>query len=162
MWDLSSLTRVQTYTLCSGWAESQALDSWGSLRFSPIFNLPPSLPSFLSFSTQHELSMNYSDFTFTFPFMRWRRKWQPLQYSCLENPRDRGAWQAAIYGVAQSQTRLKRLSSSSSSSSIGQSLCWWLETHLCAVTDNISSRGCVGGGDWHWPDKARVHIREAN
>ena len=35
----------------------------------------------------------------------------PLQYSCLENPRDRGAWWAAIYGVAQ--TRLKRLSSSS-------------------------------------------------
>ena len=37
----------------------------------------------------------------------------PLQYSCLENPRDRGAWWAAIYGVTQSQTRLKRLSSSS-------------------------------------------------
>ena len=41
----------------------------------------------------------------------------PLQYSCLENPRDRGAWWAAVYGVAQSQTRLKRLSSSSGSSS---------------------------------------------
>ena len=37
----------------------------------------------------------------------------PLQCSCLENPRDRGAWWAAIYRVAQSQTRLKRLSSSS-------------------------------------------------
>ena len=33
--------------------------------------------------------------------------------SCLENPRDRGAWWAAVYGVAQSQTRLKQLSSSS-------------------------------------------------
>ena len=31
----------------------------------------------------------------------------PLQCSCLENPRDRGAWWAAIYGVAQSRTRLK-------------------------------------------------------
>ena len=40
----------------------------------------------------------------------------PLQCSCLENPRDGGAWWAAINGVAQSQTRLKRLSSSSSSS----------------------------------------------
>ena len=49
--------------------------------------------------------------------MHWRRKWNPLQQSCLENPRDRGAWWAAIYGVAQSQTRLMRLSSSSSSSS---------------------------------------------
>ena len=38
----------------------------------------------------------------------------PLQYSCLENPRDAGAWSAAIYGVAQSRTRLKWLSSSSS------------------------------------------------
>ena len=38
----------------------------------------------------------------------------PLQCSCLENPRDGGAWWAAVYGVTQSRTRLKRLSSSSS------------------------------------------------
>ena len=37
----------------------------------------------------------------------------PLQCSCLENPRDKGAWWAAVYGVAQSRTRLKWLSSSS-------------------------------------------------
>ena len=37
----------------------------------------------------------------------------PLQCSCLENPRDGGAWWAAVYGVAQSRTRLKRLSNSS-------------------------------------------------
>ena len=37
----------------------------------------------------------------------------PLQYSCLENPRDREAWWAAVYGVTQSPTRLKQLSSSS-------------------------------------------------
>ena len=36
----------------------------------------------------------------------------PLHYSCMENPRDRGTWWAAVYGVAQSQTRLKWLSSS--------------------------------------------------
>ena len=36
----------------------------------------------------------------------------PLQRSCLENPRDGGAWWAPIYGVAQSQTRLKQFSSS--------------------------------------------------
>ena len=40
----------------------------------------------------------------------------PLQCSYLENPRDGGAWWAAVYGVAQSQTQLKQLSSSSSSS----------------------------------------------
>jgi len=37
----------------------------------------------------------------------------PLQCSCLENPRDGGAWWAAVYGVTQSLTRLKQLSSSS-------------------------------------------------
>ena len=36
----------------------------------------------------------------------------PLQYSCLENPRDGRAWWAAIYGVAQSQTQVKQLSNS--------------------------------------------------
>ena len=39
------------------------------------------------------------------------RNGNPLQCSCLENPRDGGAWWAAVYGVAQSQTRLKWLSS---------------------------------------------------
>ena len=38
----------------------------------------------------------------------------PLQCSCLENPRDGEAWWAAVYGVTQSRTRLKRLSSSNS------------------------------------------------
>ena len=38
----------------------------------------------------------------------------PCQCSCLENPRARGAWWAVVYGVTQSRTRLKRLSSSSS------------------------------------------------
>ena len=42
----------------------------------------------------------------------------PLQYSCLENPKDGGAWWAAVYGVTQSRTRLKRLSSSLSILSI--------------------------------------------
>ena len=46
----------------------------------------------------------------------------PLQCSCLENPRDRGAWWTAIYGVAQSQTRLKQLSSSSSSDAMRPSV----------------------------------------
>ena len=43
-----------------------------------------------------------------------------LQCSCLENPRDRGAWWAAVYGVAQSRTQLKRLSSSSSTAEMGR------------------------------------------
>ena len=54
----------------------------------------------------------------------------PLQYSCLENPRDGGAWWATVYGVAQSWTWLKWLSSNSSSSlfnlyaEIHHAKCW--------------------------------------
>ena len=58
----------------------------------------------------------------------------PLQCSCLENPRDGGAWWAAVYGVAQSWTQLKRLSSSSSSEEKVSSIrlqkqpdAWWGE-----------------------------------
>ena len=50
----------------------------------------------------------------------------PLQCSCLENPRDGGAWWAAVYGVAQSRTRLKRLSSSGSSS---LHTSWWVANY---------------------------------
>ena len=54
-----------------------------------------------------------SDFTFTFSLSCiGEGNGNLLQCSCLENPRDGGAWWAAIYGVAQSRTRLKRLSSS--------------------------------------------------
>ena len=50
-----------------------------------------------------------------------------LQCSCLENPRDGGAWWAAVYGVARSRTRLKWLSSSSSSIYRGKKkVCWLL------------------------------------
>ena len=55
-----------------------------------------------------------SDFTFHFSCIG-EGNGNLLQCSCLENPRDGGAWWAAVYGVAQSWTRLKRLSSSSSS-----------------------------------------------
>ena len=62
--------------------------------------------------------------------MHWRRKWQPTPVgSCLENPRDGRAWWAAIYGVAQSRTRLKWLSSSSSSSNRS-----FAELRVCALS----------------------------
>jgi len=49
----------------------------------------------------------------------------PLQCSCLENPRDRGAWWATIHGVAQSQTKLRQLSSSSNNNR--EIMEWFLE-----------------------------------
>ena len=56
----------------------------------------------------------------------------PLQCSCLENPRDGGAWWAAVSGVAQSRTRLKRLRSNSSSSrtSYNSFICYFTELKL--------------------------------
>ena len=61
----------------------------------------------------------------------------PLQCSCLENPRDGGAWWAAIYGVAQSWTRLKQLSSSSSSSTMNA-----LESSLETILSPQSVEKC--------------------
>ena len=62
----------------------------------------------------------------------------PIQCSCLENPRDGGAWWAAIYGVAQSLTRLKRLSSSSSSQLQIPSPSLFSSSSLLATTSLIS------------------------
>ena len=73
---------------------------------------PGRLQSMGSLRVGHDWATSLSLFT----FMHWRRNGNPLQCSCLENPRDGGAWWAAVYGVAQSRTQLKRLSSSSSSS----------------------------------------------
>ena len=74
---------------------------------------------------------------------------QSLQCSCLENPRDGRAWRAAVYGVAQSRTRLMRLSSSSRNNldlcAMEVSNLNW--TYLSAVySDNGCSRfrsGCM-------------------
>ena len=61
----------------------------------------------------------------------------PLQCSCLENPRDGGAWWGAVHGVTQSRIRLNRLSSSSS-----RALLWtrlWLKGMLCLVWFSIQT-----------------------
>ena len=58
----------------------------------------------------------------------------PLQCSCLENPRDGRAWWAAVYGVAQSRTRLKRLSSSSSRATPQDSLMNIWEMWFCGLS----------------------------
>ena len=75
----------------------------------------------------------------------------PLQCSCLEsqdrqgNPRDRRAWWAAVYGVAQSWTRLKQLSSRSIY--IYKCMCIYIHTHTC--TENLpGNAGVAGDGSW--------------
>ena len=72
----------------------------------PWTEKPGGLQSMRSLRVGHDWATSLSLFT----FMHWRSG-NPLQCSCLENPRDGGAWWAAVSGVAQSRTRLKLLSS---------------------------------------------------
>ena len=59
-----------------------------------------------------------------FTFRHWRRKWQPTPVLLPGESQGRGAWWAAVSGVAQSRTRLKRLSSSNSSIHVSPPYCW--------------------------------------
>ena len=74
---------------------------------------PGRLQSMGSLRVGHDWAISLSLFT----FMHWRRKWQPTPVFLPRESKGWGAWWAAIYGVAQSQTWLQWLSSSSSSSS---------------------------------------------
>ena len=73
----------------------------------------------------------------------------PLQCSCLENPRDGEARRAAVYGVAQSRTRLKRLSSSSSNRFL-QELKWYQHAKGLVQSKNsvIASTYCCCSVTW--------------
>ena len=73
---------------------------------------PGRLQSMGSRRVRHDCATSLSLFT----FKHWRRKWQPTPVFLPGEPQRRGSLVAAVYGVAQSQTRLKRLSSSSSCS----------------------------------------------
>jgi len=98
----------------------------------------------------------------------------PLQCSCLENPRDGGAWWAAVYGVTQSRTRLKRLSSSSSSRRKGDgvrgrgklsSSPWLKEAQkifiLCLPQNGRRCRSSeTFASDWNFPSQVWLFIAE--
>ena len=95
-WEKAMATHSRTLAWKIPWTEEPGkLQFMGSLRVG------------------HDWATSLSLFT----FMHGEGNGNPLQCSCLEHPRDGGAQWAAVYGVAQSRTRLKRLSSSSSSSS---------------------------------------------
>ena len=77
----------------------------------PWMEEPGRLQSMGSIRVGHDWATSLSLFT----FLHWRRKWQPTPVFWPGESQGQGAWWAAIYGVAQSRTRLKWLSSSSSS-----------------------------------------------
>ena len=76
----------------------------------PWMEKPGRLQFLGSLGVGHDWATSLSLFTFT----RWRRKWQPTPVFLPGESQGRGAWWAAIYGIAQSRTQLKQLSSSSS------------------------------------------------
>ena len=79
---------------------------WGLI----LNRILPLLPSCWHFSFAHGCGVSFLVWS---SILFGEGNGNPLQCSCLENPRDGGAWWAAVYGVTQSRTRLKRLSSSS-------------------------------------------------
>ena len=91
------LELVEVWVLVRFLAQLVQLDSLGSFSWKLTVDCPKEMPCFPVL-----LHLTIGEGTGT-----------PLQYSCLENPRDRGAWWAAVYGVTRSRTWLKRLSSSS-------------------------------------------------
>ena len=112
-WGLRALSLASLLEPDSSWISEKAMATHSStLAWKiPWTEEPGRLQSMLLLWVGHNWATSLSLFTFG------EGHGNPLQCSSLENPRDGGAWWAAIYGVAQSQTWLKRLSSSSSSSS---------------------------------------------
>ena len=111
-----------------------------------------------------------SDFTFTFHFhfslsCIGEGNGKPLQCSCLENPRDGGAWWAAVYGVAQSRTRLMQLSSSSSIIVLGMIIPILEKRKLRKiqsfheVTQQVAESEC--DATWYFKEELLIALRQS-
>ena len=72
---------------------------WSGLPFRSSGNLPDP-------GVEHTYPLS-AEFQADSLSLLWRRKWQPVQCSCLENPTDREAWRATVHGVVKGCTRLK-------------------------------------------------------
>ena len=107
---------VKCYVSCWIWVASLSFLFWNFMEF--FFKYFPSFDWIHGYADTKgwlfsSLQISNSHFSLS---CTGEGNGNPLQCSCLENPRDGGAWWAAVYGVAQSRARLKRLSSSSRSS----------------------------------------------
>ena len=99
----------------SKWANWRAQMTFHSVPRNGCLLLNPWFSSLSALEKLSQLTCFLINFYWSLAALHGEGNGNPLQCSCLENPRDGGAWWAAVYGVAQSQTRLKQLSSSSSS-----------------------------------------------
>ena len=105
----TQLKRLSTHTPEKAMAPHSSTLAWKI----PWMEEPGRLQSMGSLRVRHNWATSLSLFT----FMRWRSKWQPTPVFLPGESQGRGAWWATIYGVTQSQTWLKWLSSSSSTHS---------------------------------------------
>ena len=92
----------------------------------PWMEEPGRLQSMGSLGVRHNWATSHSLFT----FMQWRRKWQPTPVHVPGESQGQGSLVAAIYGVAQSWTLLKQLSSSRSSKQLTHTYTWRLNFYL--------------------------------
>ena len=106
----------------------------------PILLLPSIFPSIRVFSNESALPIRWPPGIGVSPSCIGEGNGNPFQCSFLENPRDGGAWRVAVYGIAQSRTRLKRLSSSTLPRSIHilqmakfHSFCGWIVFHCVYI-----------------------------
>ena len=105
----TALTKVKIWIVATVWEKAMAPRSSTLAWKIPWAEESGRLQSTGSRRVRHDWATSLWLFT----FRHWRKKWQPLQCFCLENPRDSGAWWDALYGVTHSWTQLKQLSSSS-------------------------------------------------
>ena len=116
----------------------------------PWMEEPGGLQSMGSLRVRHDWATSLSLLSFT----HWRRKWQPLQCSCLENPRDGGAWWAAVYGVAKSRTRLSDFTFTSLFHALEKEMATHSSVLVCRIpgTEGPGRRPPMGshrvGHDW--------------
>ena len=97
------------FTWPSGLLEKAMAPHSSTLAWQILWTEEPGrLQSMESLRVRHNWATSLSLFT----FMHWRRKWQPTPVFLPGESQDGGAWWAAIYGVTQSQTRLKQLNNS--------------------------------------------------
>ena len=95
----------------------------------PWLEEPGRWESMGSLRVGHDWATSLSFFT----FMHWRRKWQPTPVFLPGESQGRGAWWAAVYGVSQSRTRLKWLSSSMTTEEMRLDHTWWCSMLPCSL-----------------------------
>ena len=122
------------------------------LRLTSIHSLPFPFCPLTTISFPNTITGHKNDISWSLP---GEGDGTPLQCSCLENPRDGGAWWAAVYGVAQSRTRLKQLSSSSSMVTLTQKHFVFLSLRLMPGQETLeeilsSCSESVILDRWHW------------